>query len=62
MRMASELSHSYDIGEGPQVYKVAELTREIKGLLENSFSEVMVEGEISNYLRGEKSNISSLGG
>lgn len=46
--MASELSDSYDIAS--HVYTVIELTREIKGLLESSFSEVIVEGEISNYL------------
>lgn len=46
--MASELSDSYDMAS--HVYTVVELTREIKGLLESSFSEVIVEGEISNYL------------
>ena len=46
--MGSGPSYSYEIS--PHVYKVAELTREIKGLLESSFSEVIVEGEISNYL------------
>ncbi|MEI6218893.1 MAG: exodeoxyribonuclease VII large subunit, partial [bacterium] len=32
-----------------KVYRIGELTRQIKGLLEQSFGEVWVEGEISNF-------------
>jgi exodeoxyribonuclease VII large subunit len=35
-------------GKGRQVYTVSEITRDIKMLLENTFSEVWVEGEVSN--------------
>lgn len=35
----------------PSVYSVAELTRQIKDLLENSFPRLWVEGEISNFKR-----------
>ena len=33
----------------PRVYKVGELTRELKGLIEGRFPVISVEGEISNY-------------
>ncbi|MCH9032225.1 MAG: exodeoxyribonuclease VII large subunit [candidate division Zixibacteria bacterium] len=39
----------HDGADEPQVYTVSELTREIKGLLEESWAEVCVEGEVSNY-------------
>jgi exodeoxyribonuclease VII large subunit len=39
----------------PRVYKVAELTRELKGLLEGRFPSVHVEGEISNFKRNSSS-------
>lgn len=35
----------------PSIYSVAELTRQIKDLLENSFPRLWVEGEISNFKR-----------
>ena len=34
--------------QGPRVYSVTELTREIKGVLEGRFPAVLVEGEVSN--------------
>ena len=33
-------------GEGPQVYQVSELTRDIKAIMEAAFDSVWVEGEI----------------
>src|SRR5256885_2938242 len=33
---------------GPRVYSVSELTREIKGVLEGRFPQVLVKGEVSN--------------
>ncbi len=33
----------------PRVFSVSEITRIIKGVLEDNFSQVIVEGEISNY-------------
>lgn len=38
-----------------RVFKVAELTRELKGLLEGKFPSVSVEGEISNFRRNSAS-------
>jgi exodeoxyribonuclease VII large subunit len=38
-----------------RVYKVAELTRELKGLLEGRFPGLQVEGEISNFRRNAAS-------
>src|SRR3954468_1251010 len=34
--------------QGPRVYSVSELTREIKGVLEGRFTQVFVQGEVSN--------------
>jgi exodeoxyribonuclease VII large subunit len=34
-----------------KVYKVAELTRLSRGVLEDTFGQVWVEGEISNFRR-----------
>lgn len=34
--------------QGPRVYSVSELTREIKGVLEGRFPSVLVKGEVSN--------------
>jgi exodeoxyribonuclease VII large subunit len=34
--------------DGPKIYSVVELTREIKGVLEGRFPNVLVEGEVSN--------------
>ncbi len=34
--------------EGPRVYSVSELTREIKAVLEGRFPAVLVKGEVSN--------------
>src|SRR5258706_565109 len=36
------------VAEGPRVYSVSELTREIKGVLEGRFPSVRVQGEVSN--------------
>ncbi|MDF1565409.1 MAG: exodeoxyribonuclease VII large subunit [Deltaproteobacteria bacterium] len=36
---------------GPRVYRVDELTREIKGLLEGRFARIQVRGEISGFKR-----------
>ena len=36
-------------GKGQHVYQVSEITRDIKIILENTFGEVWVEGEISNF-------------
>ena len=36
------------------IYSVAELTRDIKMILENTFTNVWVEGEISNFARTDK--------
>jgi exodeoxyribonuclease VII large subunit len=36
------------VAEGPRVYSVSELTREIKGVLEGRFPSVWVQGEVSN--------------
>src|SRR5436305_11026145 len=36
------------IAQGPKVYTVSELTREIKGVLEGRFTSVLVKGEVSN--------------
>src|SRR3954471_14825908 len=36
------------MAQGPKVYTVSELTREIKGVLEGRFTSVMVKGEVSN--------------
>jgi len=37
------------IKEGIYIYKVSELTSSIKAVLEDSFSNIWVEGEISNF-------------
>jgi len=37
--------------EGPQIYSVAEVTSEIRQLLEQRIGEVWVEGEVSNFRR-----------
>ncbi len=37
------------ITEQPRVYKVSEITRQIKGYLEPPFHDIRVEGEISNF-------------
>ena len=34
-------------GDGPQVYQVSELTRDIKAIMEAAFESIWVEGEIS---------------
>src|SRR5881392_2227020 len=34
--------------QGPKIYTVSELTREIKGVLEGRFTQVRVQGEVSN--------------
>jgi exodeoxyribonuclease VII large subunit len=34
-----------------KIYSVTELTKELKGILEDTFPRIWVEGEISNYLR-----------
>ena len=34
-----------------KIYTIGQLTRELKELLESSFSRIWVEGEISNYLK-----------
>ncbi|MFQ5608621.1 MAG: exodeoxyribonuclease VII large subunit, partial [Candidatus Zixiibacteriota bacterium] len=47
--MSADWKHSQQDGERPHVFQVSELTREIKGLLEGAFAEIVVEGEISNY-------------
>src|SRR5262249_36053882 len=36
------------VAQGPRVYTVSELTREIKGVLEGRFPSVFVKGEVSN--------------
>src|SRR4051812_32823897 len=36
------------LAEGPKIYTVSELTREIKGVLEGRFAQVLVKGEVSN--------------
>ncbi len=36
-------------GDGKYIYKVGELTSQIKTILEDSFSKIWVEGEISNF-------------
>ncbi|MFA5362785.1 MAG: exodeoxyribonuclease VII large subunit [Candidatus Omnitrophota bacterium] len=40
--------------ETRHIYSVAELTRDIKAILENTFINVWVEGEISNFARTDK--------
>ena len=39
---------SRKVAEGPRVFSVAELTREIKAVLEGRFPQVLVRGEVSN--------------
>jgi exodeoxyribonuclease VII large subunit len=36
---------------GPRVYSVSELTREIKGVLEGRFPQILIKGEVSNFTR-----------
>src|SRR5438045_8698598 len=36
---------------GQRIYSVSELTREIKGVLEGRFPQILVEGEVSNFTR-----------
>ena len=36
---------------GPRVYSVSELTRELKAILEGRFPSVLVKGEVSNLRR-----------
>src|SRR4051812_36590457 len=36
------------IAQGPRIYSVTELTREIKGVLEGRFPSLLVKGEVSN--------------
>ncbi len=40
-----------------KIYKVSEITREIRGILESQFSAVWIEGEISNYKRHTSGHI-----
>jgi exodeoxyribonuclease VII large subunit len=49
--------HGYDLfaRRERRVFKVAELTRELKALLEGKFPAVQVEGEISNFRRNSAS-------
>jgi len=53
--MSDLLSHPLDSasGEEPrrQVWKISDLTRRIKGTLEDEFGSIWVEGEISNFRR-----------
>src|SRR5436305_14983616 len=35
-------------GQGPKIYSVSELTREIKAVLEGRFPQLLVKGEVSN--------------
>jgi len=37
------------LGEGPRIFSVGEITRLVRGVLEEGIGEVCVEGEISNY-------------
>lgn len=42
-------SFALESAEQPRVFSVSELTRVVRGVLEEGFGEVCVEGEISNY-------------
>jgi len=41
----------------PKIYKVSEITRQIRSLLESQFPAIWVEGEISNYKRHSSGHI-----
>ena len=45
--------------EGVKVLSVGEVTRAIKGLLEDAFPSVWVSGEISNYRPASSGHVSS---
>src|ERR1043165_5389047 len=44
--------------EGPRVYSVSELTREIKGVVEGRFPHVVVKGEVSNLRAAGSGHVS----
>jgi exodeoxyribonuclease VII large subunit len=44
-------------GDGPEILSVSRLTGLIKGLLEEAFSRVWVEGEITNFTRAQSGHI-----
>ncbi len=44
-----ELFGTVSSEDSRHIYSVSEVTRDIKGILENTFSAVWIEGEISNY-------------
>ena len=46
--MNNDLFPETSAGEAPQVYKVSELTRGVRAVLEEAFDRIWVEGEISN--------------
>jgi len=51
------LETSIELKTASKIYKVSELTRRIRSLLESEFSAVWVEGEISNFKRHSSGHI-----
>jgi len=49
--------HQENANSSGRIYTVQELTREIKGVLENGFPGIRVRGEISNYKRAASGHI-----
>jgi exodeoxyribonuclease VII large subunit len=54
MQRAFQEKKSSLMSKPPHIYTVSELTQEIKLILENSFPEVWVEGEVSGFTRTAK--------
>jgi exodeoxyribonuclease VII large subunit len=47
--MTRDLFSTEEVRSGPHVFSVAEITRAVRGVLEETLGTVWVEGEISNY-------------
>lgn len=45
----TDLFSSQENPKSPHIYSVSEITQDVKVILENTFSEVWVEGEVSNF-------------
>lgn len=56
-RLPDDVLDGIETPSAPRVWKISELTRQIKGVLEGSFGSVWVEGEISNLRRPSSGHV-----
>lgn len=55
--MHAEFRYIPESSDGPHIYSVSEITKIIKELLGDNFSDIVVEGEISNFTRATSGHL-----